>query len=217
MALTYDQFIEKTRMRGFEFLHGTRYFEKGVVYDALHDAIRHVFHVTKQHETSASLSLVAGTRDYTISSAIASDVDSITYVTIDTGEIEPRTLRAFQDEIHFDEDDEDDIVSGTPEVYRVFNGVMRVYPTPSANATATVFYSKKIAPDFYTTAIGTTTTTLKDEYVETVIYEALAILAEAINPEKANYFRSIGRMKFEEARDYATVDAVEPVKYHQPM
>jgi hypothetical protein len=216
--MTYNQLIEKIRMRGFEFLHGTRYYEVGVVYDALHDALRHIFFTTKQHEGTASLSLVAGTRDYTISSAIDADCDSIIYIQIDTGSIEPRTLRELQDEIHLDVDDEDDLTQGTAEFYRIFNGVLRVYPTPGTSMTATVYFTKKDAPDFYTTAIGATTMSLKDEFIEPVIYEALAILAESLGDfKRAMAYREVGKFKLEETRDAQTVHAVETIQYQEPL
>ena len=216
--MTFDQLIEKVRLRGYEWLRGTRYYETGVVYDALHDAIRHVFFITKQHESSASLSLVAGTRDYTISSAIAADADSIIYIQIDTGSIEPRTLRELQSEIHLDVDDEDDTTDGTPEFYRVFNGVLRVYPTPGSSITATVYYSKSYAPDFYTTAIGSTTMTLKDEFIESVIYEALGTLSEGVGDfKRALNYKQMGKFKLEETRDSQTVFANEAVPYQEPI
>lgn len=216
--MTYNQAIEKIRIRGYEWLQGTRQYEPGVVYDALHDAIRHVFFITKQHEGSSSLSLVAGTRDYTISSAIASDVDSIILITIDTGTIEPLTLRAFSDEVFFDVDDEDDITNGTPTHYRIFNGVLRVYPTPGQAFTATVYYSKKYAPDFYTTAIGATTMTLKDEFIETVIYIALAVLSEGQGEfKRAGEFRLRAREVFEETRDFRSVEGNAEIQYQDSV
>lgn len=216
--MTYDQIIEKVRLRGFDWLQGTRYYESGAVYDALHAAVRHIFHVTKQHEASATLSLVAGTRDYTISSSIASDADSIIYVSIDTGSIEPLNLREFQNEIFFDVDDEDDITAGTPTHYRVFNGVLRVYPTPGQAFSATVYYSKKIAPDFYTTAIGASSCPLADEYLESAIHLALGTLAE--NAGKfplAQVYRTGGERLFAGAREEKTVFASGDIQYQSSV
>ena len=216
--MTYDNIIELVRTRGRAILKGESW-EKGVIYDAVNSACIEYAKSAKTIETSASLSLVAGTRDYTISSAIGSDVGEITLVVIDSGTIEGIELRRFQDEIHADVDDEDDIANGTPEYFRTWNGVLRVYPTPDQAKTATVYYTKKVAQGFYSTATGASTFPFADEYATPIAYEALAILAEGLPDMKtAEYYRVTAKTKLDEVlaskEDYSYDSQI---KYQDPI
>ena len=216
--MTYDELIEVVRKRGKKLLRGTSW-ESGEVFDAINSASIEFMAESKDQEATASLAIVAGTRDYTISSSIATLCDDINLMVIDNGTIEGVTLRKLQDEIHSDTVKESDASAGTPEYFRVWNGVLRLYPTPNEDITATVYYTTKIAQAFYTTAIGATTIPFQDVYVTPIVYEALAILAEGEGDLKsAEYFRITGLAKFENALaskvDYAHD---EEVKYQDPI
>lgn len=216
--MTYDELIEVVRKRGKKLLQGTSW-ESGEVYDAINSASTEFMAESKDQEATATLSIVAGTRDYTISSSIATLCDDINMITIDSGEIKGVTLRKLQNDIHLQTELESDASNGTPEEFRVWNGVLRLFPTPTENITATVYYTTKIAQNFYTSAIGATTIPFQDVYVTPIVYEALALLAEGEGDLKtAEYFRVTGLSKFENALaskvDYATD---EGVKYQDPI
>lgn len=195
--MIYNQLIEKIRSRASLFSQNKEW-ESGVIYDAINDTIRGL-PATIKIEASVNLSIVVGTRDYTISTAIGADVDQIVQIQMDVGEIVPRTIWEFQKEIHQDVTDEDDIILGTPEFYRVWDGVLRLYPTPTESKTAVVYYTKKIAQGFYSTAVGATTVPIEDRYITALIYEVQAILCEILGEQqKSQYYRQIGLEKLNE-------------------
>lgn len=217
--MTYDQLIETVRKRGKKLVQNSVSWESGEIYDAINSASIEYMAESKDQEATASLSIVAGTRDYTVSSSIGTTCDDINLIVIDTGKIKGVTINKFQDEIHSTFVDENDASTGTPEIFRVWNGVLRLYPTPSENITATVYYTTKVAQSFYTTTIGSASIPFQDVYVTPIIYETLAILAEGEGELKsAEYFRAIGREKFDNALgtkvDYSTD---ETVTYQDPI
>lgn len=216
--MTFDSLIQKIRARGYGFLANTRYYEAGLVYDAVNDAIRDLA-LNKSIESSATnLSIVAGTRDYTISSAIATDVQQIVQIDIDTGEIRPKTIWSFQEELHSLALDEDDLTQGTPEYFRVWNGVLRLVPTPNTSQTAVVYYLKNVAQSFYSTANGAATVPVDDTFINALIYESLAILSENIGDmKKASYFRAMGRVKLDEALIGRSDYNSDTIKYQDPV
>jgi hypothetical protein len=216
--LIYTQVIEKVRQRGFKWLQGTHLWQLGSIYDAINDAIRDLA-LSKNIESSAtSLAIVAGTRDYTISSAIGTDVQEIVQIDLDTGEIRPKTIWAFQEELHTQTLDEDDLTQGTPEYFRVWGGILRLVPTPSTTATATVYYSKNVAQGFYSTSNGAATVPVNDTFINALIYETLAILSEEIGDVKsALYYRQNGRMKLDEALIARASYNSDTIKYQDPV
>lgn len=216
--MTYDQVIELVRKRGSNLVKGVNW-QSGDVFDAVNSACIEYMDKAKADEATASLAITTGTRDYTVSTAIGTDVDRINLVVIDTGTIEGIELRKMQDEIHADADDEDDISNGTPEFFRVWNGVLRLYPTPDEDMTATVYYTTKIAQAFYTSAIGATTFPFDDVYVTPIIYEALAVIAEGVgNMDMAVYFRETGNTKLNDVMaNRADYSADSQVRYQDPI
>ncbi len=97
--MTYDELMEKVRDRGKAILSNNTNWDTGTVFDAINASARWLMSKTKAKEATATLTIVSGTRDYTISSAIASDVDTINMVVIDTNEIHGVSLKKLQDEI----------------------------------------------------------------------------------------------------------------------
>lgn len=184
------------------------------MYDAINDAIRD-FPANVKIEATVNLSLVAGTRDYTVST-LASDIDQIVQIQMDVGEIVPRTLWRFQDEIHFDVSDEDDIVNGTPEFYRIWNNVLRVFPTPTESKTAIVYYTKKIAQSFFSVSNGAATVPIEDRYLNALMYEAQAVLLETLGePKQAQYFHQMSVEKLnEQLANKPNYSFGESVDYH---
>ena len=218
--MTYDTLIDKIKKRCVRYLKGSLNYDVGVIFNVINDAIRDMARTSKDVvATPATLSLVAGTRDYTISSAIASDVRDIVAIYLDTGEIKPATAWSFQKEIFKDVSDEDEIVTGTPEFYRIVNGVLRVYPTPNEAKSATVHYVKKIAADVYSTSNGAATVPIDDRYLNALQYESIAMLLENLGQEnKAEYYRSQGKIMFGEAMaDRSFDDDQDVVTYRDPV
>lgn len=94
-----------------------------------------------------TLAIVAGTQDYTISSAIASDVRNIISVRIESDGgwiLQPLTYRTAE---QFYPDP--DLSTGRPESYAVLYvagaPTLRIFPDPDANYTAQVYYTKTVA------------------------------------------------------------------------
>lgn len=214
--MTYDELMEKVRDRGKVILSGNTNWDTGTVFDAINASARWLMSKTKAKEATATLTIVSGTRDYTISSAIASDVDTINMVVIDTNEIHGVSLKKLQDEIFSDVSDEDDITDGVPDSFRVWNGVMRLYPTPSDGSTATIYYTAKVSHAFYTSAIGAGTVPFDDVFIDPLIYESLAILAENVgNTNLAVYYRDTANAKADNAvAEGASYLYNEGISYH---
>ena len=216
--MTFDQVIQKIRVRGYEFLKDTRYYEAGLIYDAINDAIRNLALSKNIESTATSLSIVAGTRDYTISSSIGADVQEIVQIDLDTGEIRPKTIWAFQEELHSLTLDEDDLTQGTPEYFRVWNGVLRLVPTPNLAATATVYYLKNVAQGFYSAANGAATVPVNDSFINALMYGTLAFLAESVKDFKgAGYYRGMSKMELDEALIARASYNSDTIKYQDPV
>lgn len=216
--MTYDQAIQKVRQRGFKWLQNTPFWQLGSVYDAINDAIRDLALSKSLESAATSLSIVAGTRDYTISTAIGTDVQEIVQLDLDTGEIRPKTIWAFQEHLHTLVADEDDLTQGTPEYYRVWGGVLRLVPTPNLALTATVYYNRSVAQAFYSAANGAASLPVDDTFINALIYEALAILAEEVgNMKDSLLYRQTGRAKLDEALASRANYNSDTVKYQDPI
>lgn len=215
--MTHDQLIAKIQNRVRLYVKGKLQFDVGVVYDALNDASREIAMKTKDRQSSASLSLVAGTSTYTISSAIATDIDEIQRIELNAGTIELRSSDDFHKRVLEDVTEEDqDWRTGTPEIAKIWDGVLTVYPVPSQAATATVYYSVKIPTGFYSSSNGSASIELNDDYLNALIYETIAVLCEQLGVEtKAAYYRSQSEMKLLEAQAHRPITNYnQTVTYH---
>jgi hypothetical protein len=217
--MTYDQLIQKIWLRSQRFLNGDAENEAGTIYDALNDALREISNLTRDKQSSASLSVISGTADYALT-AIASDVGEIALVVYSHGAIEPLYIRPFEKSIL------DDIGNnptqsnsvGTPVNFRVWNDSLRFYPTPDANITVTVYYTVNI-PTAYYVKPNATAVPLNDTYLMAVVYETIAILAENKNELKqAEYYRDMSREKIVKAMETKVFyDTGSTIKYHDAL
>lgn len=213
--MTYDQVIEKVRGRGARFLTGQKGWEAGIVYDALNDAAREIAMKTKDAERTATLSLVAGTATYTISSAVAVDVDQILSIVMDWGTINPISPRGQNQDIFSENTEESDAIQDNPRTFRQWNGILKLYPIPASTESGTVYYTAKVPTSFYSTANGAVSVPLNDDDLNALIYEALSILAEGEGDVKmAAYYRAVSDKKLDDARVYRPqYDYKDSVRY----
>lgn len=177
MPFTYNQAI--TRVRSLVrplWEKNTIWKDEGVIFNALNDVAREYAMRTKDYESSASLALVAGTQDYVVSTAIGTDVDEVHLITVDEGTIRPREIRRFQEEIHERTYTESALSADIPQFFRIWNGTLRVVPTPSASETATVYYSPKVSILTYSVTNSATNVPLKDDYMNALVYESASRL-----------------------------------------
>jgi hypothetical protein len=177
--LTYDQLIEKVRNRGYKWLYGTSSYDKGVIYDFINEEVDNLALLTKDYQKSSTLSIIAGQSDYTVSSAIASDVGSILLITTTGYEIHPCSLTEFKRRSIQTYDEQSQLVERSePSIYTVWNGVLSLFPVPSQAVTANVYYTPEIPSNSYTTILGSTDIALVDVHLHALIYMTLAALAE---------------------------------------
>lgn len=206
MAFTYSDLIKRVRTRTIPIRN--KYLGWGndaVLFTLCNDVVREFSVKTKDYLASASLSIIAGQTDYTISSAIASDIDEIQLITIDTGNIEPREIRRFQYEIHAFSAKESEVTPSEPLYFTIVPGgtTLRLTPTPSTSETATVYYSVKASILSYSPTNLSSNVPLLDSYFDAVVYEVVATLFEAIGEEATSriYFDK-SRLKLEEAKAF---------------
>jgi len=93
---------------------------------------------------------------------------------------------------------------------------LTIYPIPSENLTATVYYFPRIVQNVYTTAIGASDLPLDDEYITPIINYAMANLFERNGDEKrAIYYRELGRVSLEDLMiNFPRNDGVSEIGYH---
>ncbi len=187
--MTYDNLIQRIILRGFKFLQGTPFIEKGAIYEALITAYQKLEMDVRDIQASAIFSITSGTSSYTVAS-IASDIGEINFITLGSptfNTIEGIMLRQFNDEqqaqynAYYNQVHE---IQTDPKFFKVWNGTITIFPTPSQDYTATVYYTPKISLNFYTSAIGSTSLSIDDNYLNAIMYEALAILAEMVGQDK---------------------------------
>lgn len=217
--MTYDELIDVVRDRGKRFLINTADWELGSVYNAINAAARDIQAVSKPTQTTAPLSLVAGTQSYTISSAIASDVDEINFIRVGDAEIYPLSYddleRLSIDGVATENDAAND-ESETSLYFRVIGDTLKLSFLPSQALTATVFYTKKVAQSFYSPSVGSTAIPFDDLWLNCIIYETLSILAEnqGLGNESAMYHsRALeAQAKANDAKPYC--DFGQQLTYH---
>lgn len=213
--MTYNELIARIKVRARPIVKGSIAYDDGIIYEALNTAAREIAVKAKDNPSTATLSLIAGTRDYTISSAIASDVDEIQLLVTDTGEINLLSVEDFQNKIHETVVDEDDIEDGTTEWARIWNGVLRVFPTPSESISVTVYYTVKIPTSFHSSVNGAASIELDDIYIDAIMYEAIAQLCEMTGNEgRATYYRGESLRRLDDAQAHKPIQSFgETVNY----
>lgn len=217
--MTYSEMIAKIRARTLNLKRAFPGFDSdGVLFELVNEKAREFSMKTKNREaTPVSLAIVAGTRDYTISSAIAADVDEINLITLSDGnEIRPRDLRNFQKEVVTFIGDEDDETTGTPQYFRVVNGVLRITPTPSAAETATVYYTKKIATIAFTRDALAGTVEVNDEFTNALLTACIGEMYMMSGDENRGvFYTNLAQRKMEDAKNFSpTYDMDGGVDYH---
>lgn len=94
-------------------------------------------------QESANLSIVAGTQEYTISSAIGSDVDAIYDIRVESdGGWKFLTYGVSEFDALYPDPD---LESGRPEGFTIWDGVLILDRDPDANYTAKVKYHKTVS------------------------------------------------------------------------
>jgi len=158
---------------------------------------------TKDYEATATLSLTASTASYTVSTAIASDVDEIQLIVIDEGFIEPRTIRGLEEEAFLMSAKLSELSPSVPEYFRVLNDTLKVTPTPAQAYTATVYYSVKIPVLDFTRANLAATVALNDEYLYALMMDVIGEMYLTMgNTTLHTRYLALAERKLEEARDY---------------
>jgi hypothetical protein len=223
--MTYTILFKRLRLRILSLkgktVNGVSLFdEDGILYSVSQDAARRLNLLSKDKETSASLSLVAGTASYTISSAIAADVGEINMITVGNTQTYSRSLAKYLDEIESRSDAETGSpVSGDPRYWKVFNGVLTFLPTPVTTETATVYYSIRPALGTWITTGANETVPVLDDYIESVVLLAASILYEMAQDFKTSMFYEQKAMNlFNEANaSQPSYDGGESVTYHDSI
>jgi hypothetical protein len=223
--MTYTILFKRLRLRILSLkgktVNGVSLFdEDGILYSVSQDAARRLNLLSKDKETSASLSLVAGTASYTISSAIAADVGEINMITIGNTQTYSRSLAKYQDELESRSDAETGSpVAGDPRYWKVFNGVLTFLPTPVTTETATVYYSIRPALGTWITTGANETVPVLDDYIESVVLLAASILYEMAQDFKTSMFYEQKAMNlFNEANaSQPSYDGGESVTYHDSI
>jgi hypothetical protein len=121
--MTYDQILEKIKLKSSGIIKDWESLRYEKIYSALNDGLRDISNKARFTTKQASLSIVAGTSDYTISTAVATDVGEIYQIQLSTGEIVGKSLEEFE-EIKTREvtaESETATSTGTPLYYKVWN------------------------------------------------------------------------------------------------
>lgn len=193
----------------------------------VNDAIREVMYDVKECMKSASLSIVSGTSDYTISSAIGADVQKIVYITVPLssgnpdGVLTPRTIWEYQKDknatLTIDDDGTTDLVEGDAQFFKVLNDTtLSIYPEPDTSITATVYYYPKVVYAAYSTNNMAATIPLSEIYLDTLYYKAMEIFFES---EGEMGLSDRSSVKSQAAAEKAKTNKIsygpnEGVKYH---
>ena len=192
--MTYSNFLKRLRLRILSLkgkqLNGVSLFdEDGVLFNASQDAVRRLNLLSRDKETSASLSIVDGTADYTISTAIGTDVGEIVMIVIGDDQTYSRSLVKWQDEKETMSEEETETERENNTMYwKVHNGVLTFLPTPSTTETATVYYvSRPALLDFSSTNMATSLA-IADDYIESVVLLAASIVYEMAQDFKTSMF-----------------------------
>jgi len=217
--MTYDQLIEKIRIASRPFLKDVINYDAGSIFNAVNDSLRDLLRETKDQEiTPANLSVTAGTSDYNVST-IGSDVGDITAIYTDLANLlVPASVKVVEARRNTDLSSETTGVvnQNPPMIYRVWNSVIRFYPTPSTTAIYKVYYTKKVTPDFYSVVNGAATIPVKDDYLNALKYRVIAQLCEELGSEqKATYYLTRYRDELNNAMgDRSYNDNSSSITYH---
>lgn len=234
MAYTYTDVVERVRLRSLPLrktLDG--WTTDSVLFTFVVDALRIMTAKTGDYESKATLSIVAGTADYTISTAIAADVGEIHLIARDTSSsnpglnIEPREIRKWQEE-NYNQlyvgqtvpwDLTNDQFQTTALFYKVYNGTLSILPTPSAAETVTVYYSPTVANITHSTANMALNVPVNDIYLESLVDRVVSAMYDAVgDPKSSDRFMSLSEAKFQEAKAYTPEYGFDnSVKYHDPV
>ena len=208
--MTYSNVISKIRARTLALKSiFPGWGSDGVLFELLNEKSREFGMKTKDRQATANLAIVAGTSTYTISSAIGSDVDEIQFIKLPDREIKPLSLQRFTEEqfnrtSDSDGDGVDDVASGTPMFYTVWNGVLTVTPVPSSAATAVVSYSKKISSLTFTEAGNAATIEINDEFIYALILAVIGEMYQMIgSPQRAIEYFALSEQKMLEAKNFS--------------
>lgn len=218
--MTYNNLIDIVKSRGMKFLKDSIYYDNGAIYETVNSAMIALANEFKILQSETTLSTVVGQQDYTISTAIATDCDKILSIYFNHYPIPIKYISIFEKDVYWESANFDNTintnVSTTQIEARVFNGTLRLYPTPSTVYSLDVFYSKLIPQGNYTRATGTVSIPFQDIYIEPIVYGSLKILSESFGDLKmAEYYDMQCRTKAEEAfARRAVYDGDSEIQYH---
>jgi len=220
--MTYSQVIEDIRQSSLPLRETDTWKTDGAIFAIVNRASRRLGMVLKDSQASASLAIVSGTANYTISTSVASTADELTQIRIGNLEVEFLDPVDFQRlSINGDITGDDDIGVDDTKVYaQVYNGILSFYPTPSLTTTATVWYNTKQSKVNISTANLTTDIVgLREDYYTPLIYVSVGMMYEAEKQyEDSTYWGNKGMALAEEAKENQPFYSYgEQVKYHDAL
>lgn len=196
----------------------------GALYAIINRASRRLGMVLKDSQASASLSIVSGTSTYTISTAVASNVDEITLIRIGNAEV------SLKDPVDFERlsisgdslaTSNETVGTDTTVIYaKVYNGVLTFYPSPTASSTATVYYNTKQTKTNISVAnLATDIVGLREDYFTPLIYMCVGMMYETEKQyEDATYWKTNSLALLEEAKaNQPYYSYGEQIRYSSPL
>ena len=222
--MTYETVIQRLRFRMRDVKNvPLLYYENGALFTVVNEGARELYRKTRDFEKEADLTIVTDQYDYDISSEIATDVGEIHDIIMATGSkpLSPRAAKPFNKMVADDVGDDDDetngdVTSSAPDWFRVWNGVLRIYPTPNEDDTATVYYFAKEPLISYSNANLTLTVRLREDYLESLLTYCKGLVHEiAGNEQMADKKKADAFAMLEEAKaNKESYDFDTAVSYH---
>lgn len=222
--MTYETIIQRLRFRMRDVKNvPLLYYEDGALFTIVNEGVRELYRKTKDYEKSADLTLVVDQSEYDVASEIGTDVGEIFEIRLTDGTngLSGEGLKPFNDRVQrgtvsFDSTTSTDVT--TPGYFRVWEETLKIYPTPTAADTATVYYFAKEPLLDYSNANLTLQVRLNEEYLESlltyckgVVYEIAGDEAKA-DKKKLTAFAMIDEVKANKTSyDHTSVDYQEVI------
>lgn len=169
--MTYSTLVENVRQLTLP-LQAKQIWDKGNVFQSINRAARRLSIVTKDDEASTTMTLTSGTATYTISSAIASDVDEILAIRIGNAWVDILSQVDFNNRTITDLTSDETTTDTTFEnvAATIYNGTIQFDPSPDATYTATVWYSTKESILTVSSSNLSASVNLRDDYLNALEY-----------------------------------------------
>lgn len=206
--MTYSNVISRLKFRILGLENRGTVWRDDALFSIVNDVVRTITDKVRDTEKTATLSIVAGTDSYTLSTVIT-DLSEINFIVIGTDEIVPKTIYQFNSEKAKAE------VNSQPEFFKVFAGILTLYPKPSENKSATVYYQPLEPILSYSSVNMSGVISLANRYFDTVLYTSAAVCFEVVGlEERASYYHALAQIKLEEtATNKPKHDLGSEIKY----